>query len=495
MAAKSDEREHRAGQRRRRVSRRFVLGILCATLCAAAAMAAVFAYAYALLASPRIARGVSISGVDVGGLTREEARDALRRELEPLLDKEVWLTYGEDAWRHTLRKLGVALDIESSVARAYRVAREGGALAGLLTRRRVAREGRDITVALTIDRRKLAAAIRDLAREVERPAKDASVRFDWQTHAIYIVREQTERRLDVPGTLRKVMNTLRTIDQRRIPIVLREKPPRLRAAELKGINCELAAFRTRYSEWEVDRAHNLKLAAQALDGALLMPGEVLSYNERVGQRKPERGYRIAPIFRNGEVEPGLGGGVCQLSTTLYNAALLANLTVVERHNHIMPVHYVPLGRDATVSYEEGIDLKIKNTLSHPIWIAARAKDGYVSVVILGNRRDKAEVELLCTDITTTPFEEETKLDPEAEPGSREVEQEGRNGYSVTLWRIVRKGGREVKRERLHRDYYPMRKQIVVEGPPAQPTPESGAPWPGAQTPTPQPSPTPARSST
>ena len=144
----------------------------------------------------------------------------------------------------------------------------------------------------------------------------------------------------------------------------------------------ISSFSTRYNTRQVDRTTNLKLAAEKINGTVIMPGEVFSYNTVVGKRTIEAGYKEAKIYVNGEVVDGLGGGICQVSTTLYNAALYANLEIVQRRNHQFVPSYAAAGLDATVVYG-AIDFQFKNTRNYPIKIVCSVDNGIVNFGLYG----------------------------------------------------------------------------------------------------------------
>ena len=149
---------------------------------------------------------------------------------------------------------------------------------------------------------------------------------------------------------------------------------------------KLSEFSTNYAASNVNRTTNLRLAANKINGTVLMPGEVFSYNNVVGERTIAAGYKEAPIYVSGRVEDGLGGGICQITTTLYNAAVFANLEIIERTNHQFVPSYVGAGRDATVVYG-AIDFKFKNNRNYPIKIICSVSGGVANFQILGLRTD------------------------------------------------------------------------------------------------------------
>jgi len=173
------------------------------------------------------------------------------------------------------------------------------------------------------------------------------------------------------------------------------------------------------------RAHNVELAASKLDGVILEPGAVLSFNERVGARTRAEGFEPAPVIASGRLRQGMGGGVCQVSTTLHVAALRAGLVVVERRPHSRPSHYVDPGLDATVVYGR-FDYRLENAYPFPVRIRAHAEDGHMSVRIEGAVESQAgELEaVLLRELTPR---EQIIEDASLAAGERVVVQEGRPG--------------------------------------------------------------------
>lgn len=161
-------------------------------------------------------------------------------------------------------------------------------------------------------------------------------------------------------------------------------PPTISSDELRAklFNKELASYSTRYNAGQANRSKNVAVAAGKLDGVIILPGETLSFNQTVGKRTTANGFMPAPEYQNGKSVTGIGGGTCQVSTTLYSAALYANLEIVSRRNHSMSVSYVPLGQDATVT-DGGTDLKIKNNTKFPIKLDTSAGGGTITVRIIG----------------------------------------------------------------------------------------------------------------
>lgn len=212
------------------------------------------------------------------------------------------------------------------------------------------------------------------------------------------------------------------------------------------------------------RAHNVELAAMRLSGAILRPGEALSFNARVGERSRDRGFRVAPVIRNGEIEDGMGGGVCQVSSTLHVAALHAGLEIVEHRTHSRPSTYVGEGLDATVSWGS-IDYVVRNPYPYPVRIDAVAKDGALEVRVRG--ADAARFELAVERLRDLPFEESIVEDPGLPVGERRIEREGRDGAVVRVVRTSADGRRDAYTRR-----YAASDAVVRVG--TGPTPQSPA---------------------
>lgn len=223
----------------------------------------------------------------------------------------------------------------------------------------------------------------------------------------------------------------------------------------KLFNHVLAQYTTAYSTGDRGRSANVALAARKIDGVVLAPGAVFSFNDVVGPRTSAAGFRSAPVFENGETVQGMGGGVCQVSSTLYSAVLYADLEIVSRKNHSMTVAYVPKGQDATVSYGT-IDFKFKNNTEYPIKISASASGGKMAVAIHGTMPEAEKtVKIMHNVVSTKEPDVEEIQDATLAVGTKKVLSAGKTGYTVVTSRIVLENGHEVKNEKLGTSTYKM----------------------------------------
>jgi len=227
---------------------------------------------------------------------------------------------------------------------------------------------------------------------------------------------------------------------------------RITESQLKPVTATLATFSTSLGNSSRNRVQNVRLACRAIDGVVLMPGDVFSYNDVVGPRVPRAGYREAPVIVRGKLQPGIGGGICQVSSTLYNAVLLADLEIVRRQHHSFPVSYLPAGRDATVSYGS-IDFRFRNNLPHPITLNAKLVGRRVVFQVHGHPDDRKQVQIVRSNLSTVKAGVTTVTDPRLPRGRRVIGSSSKPGHRVTVARIVKQDGKVVRKDVVSRDFY------------------------------------------
>lgn len=226
---------------------------------------------------------------------------------------------------------------------------------------------------------------------------------------------------------------------------------------------KLASFSTRYDASNTNRATNIDLAAKAIDGKILMPGERFSFNSVVGTTTASKGYKLAGAYSAGELVENYGGGVCQVSSTLYNTVLYANLKIDERYNHSMIVSYLDPSLDATISYGSR-DFKFSNSRKYAIRIGAKATNGILEMEIKGiYEEDEVEIELVSETIDITPPSTKYVYDSELAEGQEVVQTNGANGVKSKAYRIVKKNGRVISKDVLSEDSYNPMLRVVKTG--------------------------------
>lgn len=235
----------------------------------------------------------------------------------------------------------------------------------------------------------------------------------------------------------------------------------------------LGTFSSDFSSSSDDRAHNIQLACEKINGYVLAPGEEFSYNDTVGPRTTERGFRMANVYVGNTVQPGIGGGICQVSSTMFNAAVYADLDITSRRNHTLPVTYVPMGRDATVSYGS-VDFKFKNNYSMPIEIRAECVGRKNIITILGtNEHPNRKIEIETEKTGTTSPKVIRKEDSTLQEGTVKVESAGSNGSSYVAYKVVYENDIRVSRDVLCKSTYSGKDRVEIVGTKkAAPTPSA-----------------------
>lgn len=226
---------------------------------------------------------------------------------------------------------------------------------------------------------------------------------------------------------------------------------------------KLSSFSTNYDISNKDRSTNLELAAEKINGAILSPGEEFSYNTTVGARTISSGYKEAKIYSNGKVVDGIGGGICQISSTLYNAAMLANLSITKRYNHQFLTSYVAPGLDATVVY--GVkDLKFVNSRSYPIKIEMKVSNGIVYCSFYGIKEDiEYDVSLDSQTISITEPEIKYEYDKSLSPNEQKIKQNGAQGMTINVYKIIKLDGKIISKDLISQDIYNSLEKIILKG--------------------------------
>ncbi len=446
-----------------------VLGMVAGLLIAAVIVLAITVQRFQ--ATNAIIRNVTIAGVAVAGLSPAEAQSVLQTQWLPSLPTELELIHPNGSYSATREELGAAVLVDQAIVQAMQIGRTGGVIGGIRAQLRLWRHPTDVPVSAWADQRQLRVALHKVAEEINCDPVDAeiSVTDDDQVEK---VPGKVGVTLQIEESLAVLQEALSNPLRRSVELSVVAETPTISTEDLADIEVVLGGYSTPFKAWKRDRTHNLKLAMARVNKTVLQPGEEFSLNEIVGPRLSQAGYRNAPIFRDNEVVPELGGGVCQVATTTYNAALLTNLEILERRHHSRIVDYCPSGRDATVYYGQ-IDLKFKNSLSHPILLLGGIEDSRLWVKILGRAKDDYDVKLIRTGVSRFGHGTKEIPDPELEAGKRVVETDGHGGGRTTLIReVYSKDGELLARQTMHTDVYPAQTKVVRVGTKEpEPTPE------------------------
>jgi len=315
--------------------------------------------------------------------------------------------------------------------------------------------------ALKVDSVRASQELHEKLKKFGRPAKDASYKIE--NNKVVIDPAQNGLTVNVEQLVNQIQNLPLNEVPTRMDIPMVEVPASVTTESIQALAFDsiIGEFSTNFSVNEKNRSFNLTSAAKALDGKILLPGEILSFNEIVGPREPATGYKDAYVIINGEYVKGTGGGVCQVSSTLYNAVLLSNLEITERMPHAVVVGYVPPGQDATVNYPN-IDFKFKNNTSSLVYLRTDVKQGALTIRIWGKKSgNSVRIERQVEKVLA--YKTEKRRDPKLPIGRVVQDQKGAQGMVVNTWQIVRDGNGNETKKFLGRDWYAPTNRILRIG--------------------------------
>lgn len=441
-------------------------GIVAAVLLIAAIVGGVSAHMSDVTEQEGYFTGVQMEGMELGGLSKEEAQVKLQEYLTNLMATEVELGVGEKTEKVTLGDLGLIYTNQDILDDAYALGRAGSTLQNYLDVKHLAKEPTNFSLEFGFDEETLQTVLQEKTASYEDKMQNAGLK---RVNGSFVITEEKDGLVfnyeeSAKLLLDKVADDWDDRGTFKIDMVTQVEEAQYTKEMMEKVTDKLGTFSTSYSSSAAGRKKNIKTGTSYIDGVVLYPGDTFSAYEYVNPFTYERGYAMAGSYLNGETVESMGGGICQVSTTLYNAVLQAELEIVERHEHSMTVSYVQLSADAAIAgtYK---DLKFKNNLDTPIYIEGVANGSTLTFTIWGeetrpsNRTISYVNEVLST---TAPTEVEEK-DPTLEEGTRKVISTGHTGYKTKLWKIVKIDGKQTEKILVNSSSYMMSKTKVAVG--------------------------------
>ena len=477
------------------------------------------------MSNQNIVSGISIRGIEVSGLTEKQASEKISEILNSELEKEINLNIDGEIYSISPKQFEVSFDIEDASRVAYSIGKDGNIFVNNYEILEAMLKKKDISLNMSYDEEtlenllksinaKLPNAVMDYVYSVEgneliitKGTAGNAINIE-ETKKILIeqikignyedIELEVENREPEEIDIGKIYEEVHTEpknayfvkepfelfphengidfdieeakeilkeDKEEYVIELQIIKPNIQTNDLgtEALSDLLSYFSTRYDESNTPRTTNLRLATQKINGVIVMPGETFSYNQTLGKRTAAAGYKEAAGYAGGKVVQMVGGGICQVSSTLYDAVVYANLEIVERHNHMFITSYAGAGKDATVSYG-ALDFKFKNNRNYPILIKATAKGGVSKVEIYGIKEEtEYDVEIYTKVLSYTPFSVIYEDDDTLEEGQEKVSQYGANGCKSITYKIVKLNGVEQSREVLSTDTYSPMNKIIKRG--------------------------------
>lgn len=440
-------------------------GIFITAACIAIGVIGLVAYQYNAVKawSNIIYPGVSISGVDVSGRTKEQAKQILTQKFnDGIIKKKIIITAPDRNYTLDHSKLNMKYNIDDMVNQALIYGKDSN----IFTKYRIIKgsEKKQLNLGFTYDQKPVNELINTIEKEVNKDPVDASVKRDGGSFTV--IPQENGRKLKKDELKKevteKIDGTVGTNATIKAPI--ETVSAKITSDKLSSINARIGTFSTDFgSISSAERANNIRLATKSINGKVLMPGDSFSFNDIVGERTADRGYMAAPVIIGNQVDSGLGGGICQVSTTLYNAVLRSNIKPTERSHHTLPSHYVPLGMDATVDWGN-LDYKFKNTLDYPLFIEASTYGGYVTFNIYSNSSLTNTVSEVKSEVYDT-IQPGTKYvdDPTLPVGQTEQTQAPYTGYKVKVVKTTTKNGVLVSEDVISDDFYKPVDAVIKRG--------------------------------
>lgn len=411
--------------------------------------------------------GVFVDGHHVGGMTIQQAQAALAgADVTPQNLFSVNVTIGNKTWTFDGSNVPASRDLGNVLHQAYAVGRTNTTdplgthitpfRERLSTVMALREAGVNLSVKAAYDHETVRKLVEDIAAFVTREPKDAALQsIDISTHTLLFADEQVGVTIDAQELYQKVTASL---DNGEKGTTITVEPiltqPKVTKAQLSANFRRIAAYTTDTTK-DSNRNNNIDLACQAITSTVLMPGETFSFNAATGQRTIEKGYREAGAIAAGQSIEEVGGGICQVSSTLFNAVARADLEIVSRSPHAWPSTYVNRGEDATVNWPN-LDFQFRNNKDTPVYVVAYYQNRKCSAEIWGfPLGEDVTIDLKSTVVKTMepPLDVRYVPNPNMTPGTSKETIKSRTGYVVDTYKIWYQSGTEIKREKLHTSTY------------------------------------------
>ena len=442
----------------------------------------------ALLAAPvsmraqgteTIEDGVYIGNIYVGGMTEEEAVSAVEAYVESADSAEMTLKTGDKSVSVTAADLGISFSNLNVVDEAIDVGRSGNLIKRYKDKKDLQQGDKVIALSLDVDSDAVASILSEKAAQLNQEAVDNGLVRE--NGAFKIIKGEQGIEVNVEDSIAAIENYISSEwdgGNAEIELVAEVVEPRGSEEDLEQITDMMGSYTTNYKDSGQNRCDNISNATSKINGTLLYPGEEFSVYEAIGPLDAANGYELAGAYENGQTVESYGGGVCQVSTTLYNAVILAELEITQRSNHSMIVSYVKPSMDAAIAgtYK---DIKITNNYSTPIYVEGYTQDKQITFTIYGKETRPAnrKVEYVSETLgRTSPGDPQLIVDASLAPGARVKVQSSHTGLRSRLWKVVTVDGVEQERTLLNEDTYYASKAIYRVGPalPAVVPPETPA---------------------
>lgn len=398
---------------------------------------------------------ISIDGVDVSGMKAEAAKEALEKKADEYQTKEITLIADETEVVVTLSDLGFGFkNVDELIRKAVAYGKEGSVRSRYQKLKDLEEETLNFEVTYTIDSAVVETTISEKLPRLGNEAVNATIKRE--NGAFVITEGKSGKKIDLEESINVIAGYFgddwEPKAEESITLATVEDEPDIKAEDLKQVKDVLGTFSTSFSSGS-NRGKNISHATSLINGTVLMPGEEMSASDAMGSRTKENGYLEAGSYLNGTTVQTYGGGICQVSTTLYNAVILAELEITERWAHSMSVDYVKPSMDAAIS--EGYkDLKFKNNTDAPVYIEGYTSGGKITFTVYGkNTNEEGRKVSYVSEVTSRTAAKKKFVASNDAVGTLNKSVSGHDAIKAKLWKVVTVNGSEVSREAVNSSNY------------------------------------------
>lgn len=415
---------------------------------------------YANSNKSKIYNNIYIENIDMSGLTKEEAIDKLKESI--YCNKEINFLYDEHIYPLNFDFIELNYNIEDTVEKAFNIGRNKNIVDNTKIKINL-KLGDKINFRLEpkYNNEKINDYIEILCSQINKEPVDATINIEQDN--IKVTDEVIGIKINKDTIKETIVDKIDELDFNETSIPINIIKPKYTYESLSKINSVLGSYKTKFNLSNYNRSNNIYIATNKTNNILLNNNEEFSFNNIIGQRSEQAGFKEAPVIINGEMQSGLGGGICQVSSTIYNAVLYSGLEITEARNHSIPSSYIEKGRDATVSYG-AVDLKFRNNYQYPILIQNKVINDTIVTTIYGNDRYKREIDIVTELVETIPNKTIVKESSVMYNGENFIQEKGRSGYKIKTYRIYKnKNGEILSKEYINESYYPPINKIIIKG--------------------------------
>lgn len=389
---------------------------------------------FAMNGGDGVLKGAAWQGRSLAGYSQQQVQELMAKSNRLLQKDKIVFKYQDYTYEIPLAEVGAHVDEKEASRKIWAYGREGNWLRRWEERLVGYWQDREMAGSIQYDEAKLKEKLEQMSRHFAGPMRNAQLELG-PDNQVKVVREVPHMELAATELEKQARQAIAQGAYHEIDLHPNKvETPKLTAQMLSGIDTVLGDYTT-YFAMNANRMENIHVSAQAINHTLIPAQGEFSFNQTTGPRSYEAGYKDAPVFINGKLEPGVGGGICQVSSTLFNAALLAGMQITERTEHFAPVGYLDMGRDATVAYGY-LDFRFRNPYQHPIYVVAQYVPGSIRMVLLGTKADKPqESQVSAGEIKTIPHQSKDVVSNTQKEDK--VVAMGHDGFERTIYRYIR----------------------------------------------------------